>query len=137
MKLSTKKLAHWKHADQGWVRDLDNACFPSPDLSFENNDEYHWWVVFSGREAVGYAAVRVRKGRMSEFTRCGVLPEHRGKGIQRLLIKARLTWCKRRGIKKVRTYAAPENQHSNANLIAAGFRARRTKTWVYFTKEIA
>lgn len=152
--MKVSKLRHWKQADQGWVRDMDNACFPT-DESFSNSKNYHWWVVYQlsaemtkgvkGRfkrpytkaAAVGYAAIYIDDNGVCHFTRCGVLPQHRGKGVQKMLIKARLKWCKKTGIQTVRTYTDKTNPHSERNLLDAGFRRRRGDKWVYFTKEIA
>lgn len=136
--MSIRKLRRWKQADAGWFREMDNICFPS-DISFYNTSNYHWWVIRDGSKPVAYAALRVEgKGdhRVAHFTRCGVLPDARGRGYQAKLIQARLSWCKRQGIKMVKTYTSHDNEKSANNLRAAGFRCRRTKEWLKFRKEL-
>lgn len=146
--LVVRKLRRWKQADAGWFRDMDNVCFPE-DTSFHNDDDYHWWVAYrSDGVPVAYAGMRVQAWRDDptpgagreivrvKFTRCGVLPGHRGLGLQRKLIRARLEWCRRRAVSSgahitVDTYTSVDNEHSQRNLEACGFvrRASRDKTF--------
>lgn len=137
--MSIRKLRHWKQADAGWFREMDNICFPT-DISFYNTQNYHWWVIRDGNKPVAYAALRVEKKgdhRIAHFTRCGVLPEARGRGYQAKLIQARLSWCRRQNIRLVKTYTSHDNVKSANNLRAAGFRSRRTKGWLKFRKELS
>lgn len=135
------KLRHWKDADAGWLRDLDTICFPAPDRSFANGPDYHWWVAYEGGKPVAYAGLYVQtKGLEAHFERCGVIPSARGKGLQRALIKARLAWCRRRGLLVAKTYttgpshADGANSFSIGNLRACGFQARTVGggKWVRF-----
>lgn len=136
-----KKLRHWKQADAGWLRDMDNECFPK-DKSFFNDENYHWWTVDDGG-ICAYAGLRIEKkgGRkIAHLTRCGVLPGCRGLGFQRRLIHARLKWCRQKGIQVVRTYTSgPKhpggpNPRSTANLKETGFRSRTSADgkWITF-----
>jgi GNAT superfamily N-acetyltransferase len=136
--VTVRKLRHWKWMDRGVFRDLDNACFPV-DESFKNDDTYHWWVVFIGKTPVAYAGMAVEKSKGKQivsvkFTRCGVLPDYRGHGFQRRLIAARISWCRRRGVKEIKTYCALHNTQSKANLITHGFSCRRGSEWFTFRK---
>ena len=144
-----KKLRRWKQADSGPLRDMDAVCFPT-DTSFWNDERYHWWRI--GDEA--YAGLRIEKEKVrverrgekpeikeveiARFTRAGVMPEARGKGLQKVLIQARLTWCKRRGIKVVKTYTSIDNHASRASLLACGFQSRKSRDgkWYRYTKDL-
>lgn len=143
--MTISKLRHWKEADAGWFRDLDNLCFPD-DPSFLNDHFYHWWIVRdpTGR-AVAYAGLSVRSWRGQgkreriyrvEFARCGVVGDCRGHGIQKKLIAARLRWCRQKKVSVVQTYTDPDNIYSQRNLKAAGFTARRRNGWTTFRKEL-
>lgn len=141
--MKVQKLRRWKQADSGPLRDMDAVCFPT-DTSFWNDERYHWWAVsdedrstFNSRCMVAYAGLRVEKG-IAHFTRAGVMPDYRGQGLQKVLIKARLAWCKRRGIKVVKTYTSHDNTASIASLKACGFRGRKSNDgkWIRFTKEL-
>ena len=147
--MKVQKLRRWKQADSGPLRDMDAVCFPT-DTSFWNDERYHWWVIGD----VAYAGLRIDKEKVrtekrgeeprtvtveiAHFTRAGVVPEARGQGLQKLLIKARLAWCKRRGIKTVKTYTSSDNTASIASLKACGFIGRKSRDgkWIRFTKEL-
>ena len=120
---------------------MDSICFPSPCKSFDNDPTYHWWVAYSDGKPIGYAGLYIQtKGLEAHFERCGVLPMARGNGVQRRLIKARLSWCRRSGIKVVQTYTSGPgnkcgvNYPSVANLKACGFKARQSRGggWIRF-----
>lgn len=130
--LSIEKLRHWKKADAGWFRDMDNACFPAPNETFLNGANYHWWLAwYGGDDMVGYAGLYV-DGDNAHFCRAGILPDWRGGNWQRDLIRTRLTWCRRRGIKTVRTYTNLTNYASQKNLEAEGFRHRLSRDHLYY-----
>lgn len=85
-----------------------------------------WWLVFHNGKPVAFAgmlASTVESGSMY-LNRSGVLAEHRGKGLQVALIKARLKRAKQLGAKWA-TSDTYDNPHSSNNLIACGFRAYR------------
>ncbi|MCC6425630.1 MAG: GNAT family N-acetyltransferase [Phycisphaerales bacterium] len=137
-----QKLARWKQADEGWFRDLDNACFPK-DSSFLNDEDYRWWVLYEGRTPVAYAGLKVvawngdqSRIKRVKFTRCGVLPEHRGKGYQQRLIRRRLAWCRRAGVSRVETYTSLDNAVSGSNLLRAGFTRRKKGDWYTYRLEL-
>lgn len=132
--MKVQKLRRWKQADSGPLRDMDAVCFPT-DTSFWNDERYHWWRI----DGMAYAGLRVdKKTNIAHFTRAGVMPEARGQGLQKVLIKARLAWCKRQGIKVVKTYTSHDNTASIASLKACGFRGRKSNDgkWIRFTKEL-
>jgi GNAT superfamily N-acetyltransferase len=132
--MKVRKLRFWKHADAGWFRDLDLACFPR-DEPFLNGLGYHWWVCEHGVEVVGYAGLH-EDGRDVHLCRAGVMPEWRQMGIHRLLVEARVRWARRRGFKTVRTYAALDNPRCWRNLRAGGFRSRRGSEYLLLWRDL-
>lgn len=141
-RVSVRKLRHWKEADAGWFRDLDNQCFPK-DTSFYNTEDYHWWVVYEGDNPVAYAGAMVKSRTGDDkqivrvdFTRCGVLPGHRGRGYQTRLIRARIAWCRRVKARRIETYTSLDNTQSRNNLLAAGFRSRRRGCWFRYRLDL-
>lgn len=122
-----RKLRNWKHANTPRFRGLDALCFPE-DIPFLNSANYHWWEMReSGCDPVAYAGLYI-DGDEAHFSRAGVLKEHRGKGYQKKLIKARLAWCRRNGIVIVYTYTSAKNKISRRNLRACGFDSRKIKS---------
>ena len=54
--------------------------------------------------------------------RSGVLSKHRGQGLQKRLIKARIAMARRHGYQEIVTYVLDWNLASANSLIACGFR---------------
>lgn len=128
-------------ADYTTVKRLDVELFPG-DPRIPSTD--HSWIVSdaTGR-AVGFATGKVwTPDNYFYFTRCGVLPEARGLGLQRRLIKTRTTYARKLGCKGIYTYTLPFNTASSNNLIGCGFRLwRPAYKWagaecLYWAKEI-
>lgn len=86
-----------------------------------------WWIVRDEKgKPIAFAGMRgcqheVNAG-LAYMTRSGVRARHRGKGIQKRLIKARVAMARRRGFKEVVTYVLDWNLASANSLIACGFR---------------
>jgi GNAT superfamily N-acetyltransferase len=109
------------------VLPLDEVCFPSDHRPTLENSL--WWVVWRGKEPVGYAGLRPcqwheNKG-LAFLSRAGVLAEHRGRGLQKRLIRVREAEAKALGIKEIITYVAHWNCPSLNSLIACGYRFYR------------
>jgi GNAT superfamily N-acetyltransferase len=82
-----------------------------------------WWVgVDAADEIVAFASARIIDDGSCIFNSCGVLREHRGQGLQRRLIRARVSWARRQGCPFAVTYTAADNAASANSLIACGFR---------------
>jgi GNAT superfamily N-acetyltransferase len=82
-----------------------------------------WWVVYLDGNPIGFAGLK-RSSRWSNagyLCRAGVLHKHTGKGIQKKLIRVRLTQAKRLGWDWLisDTY---QNPASANNLISCGFK---------------
>lgn len=75
-------------------------------------------------EVVGFGVIE-RRGRTGTLTMAGVRRDHRGRGLQRRLIRARLRWARQKGLTRVTTYVHRGNWRSMNNLIRCGFLVRR------------
>lgn len=126
------------------VLPLDQLCFPSdhrPTL-----ERSLWWVVWLGKEPIGYAGLRICAGAQNKglgyLSRAGVLPKHRGRGLQKRLIRARETEARALGLREIVTYAAHWNCASINSLVSCGYRFYQPATrWggkaaVYLRKRI-
>lgn len=123
---------------------LDEICFPH-DFRITTEDAC-WWVVWSGTVPVGYAGMRPCKESFNRgigfLNRAGVVPAHRGHGLQKRLIRVREVEARRQGLKKLVTYCVPCNGASINSLISCGYKAfRPSALWggsraIYFWKNL-
>ena len=83
-----------------------------------------WWSAWLGVELVGYAGARPAWPGVAYLSRSGVAEAHRGNGIQKRLIRARVQWARRvmPNTTHCATYTAPHNAPSMRALITCGFR---------------
>jgi len=80
------------------------------------------WIAFYVDTPIGYAALEPSQNYplTGYLSRCGVLKDHRGHGLQRRFIRVRESGARRRGWQWTITDTI-QNQHSANNLIAAGY----------------
>lgn len=98
---------------------VDRKCFPGL-RAYNKRDRYsRTWVVEHRGEVVAFACSQDFGDGIVYLSRCGVLPEFRGRGLQRKLIRARVLAAR---FASVYTYTVIGNVHSANNLIACGFR---------------
>lgn len=110
--------------EQAVMKELDKICFPT---DFPADTSYGvWWLAWDGDKAAGYAAINPPlEGVRPYLSRAGVLPEYRGQGIQKRLIRARLAYARKQGWREVVTDTSKDNVMSSNNLIGCGFRLFR------------
>lgn len=106
------------------VKRLDKVLF-SGDTSI-NLDKCYVWLVRVEGKAIGFGAMRpcetaVNKGLVL-FTRAGVIPVWRGKGVQKRLIRLRAAKAKRLGHEVAIAYVMGMNCASSNSLIGCGFK---------------
>ncbi len=90
-----------------------------------------WWVAYHEGKPVAYGGVQpVDDGYGVYLSRCGVLKDYRGHGLQRRLIRVRLRHAKSIGAKAAITYTALFNSASSNNLIRCGFMLYRSE-WAW------
>lgn len=84
----------------------------------------YWAVLDDQGKMVGFGGLK-QSNVWSDtvFFHCsGVTPAARGQGLQKKLIKARLSWAKRNGYNWATTYTVVSNPASSASLISCGFK---------------
>ena len=101
---------------------LDSQIFDYDQDSPVATEGAHWWVAFDGEAPVAYAGVKISDEKLAFLCRSGVLPDYRGKGLQAKLIRARVSWARKQGIKQAVTYTVLDNPASSNNLIRCGFK---------------
>lgn len=108
-----------KNADV--IEYLHNECMPDEELP--SVEEGYWWLAYDGKEPVAYAGLHPSQRYRNVGYLCivGVLPEARGSGLQRRLIKVRENKAKKLGWDIIITDTIPENPASSNNLIKCGY----------------
>jgi len=120
---------------------MDATLFPEDEPPGLHGD---WWIAYAGKSPVAYAGLQPssREFNTGYLCRAGVMPEGRGHGLQRRLIKVREKCAAVHRWASVITYTHPQNVHSINNLIAAGYRAYAPAlvfpdgSWCYWRKTI-
>lgn len=111
------------------VAELDRRCFPT-DAAVEIDDDCYWWLVWDKDKPVAFAGMRPCKETVNvglvALTRCGVVREYRGQGLQKRLLRARVAMARRLGFKQVVGYVKGFNLPSANSLIGTGFKLYRS-----------
>lgn len=125
------------------LSELDKKIFP--DCSGFAEPRSAWWLVYNeDGKAIGFAGVSILHAERAFLCRCGLLPEARGYGLQKRLIRLRESYCRKRDIKTIVTYVSRDNVRSANNLIKEGYLIYMPKAeWglpvadaTYFKKEL-
>lgn len=111
---------------------LQLECLPY-DKPAQTSKGY-WWIAYSDSGVpIGFAALypSLRWADAGYMARSGVLPSHRGKGLQKALIKARIRKARKLGYKWLLSDTR-DNPASSNSLIACGFRLYQpSKPWAF------
>lgn len=103
------------------INRMDRLCFEADELC--DKDGY-WWIAYSGKTPVAFAGLK--KSRQWDgcgyLCRVGVVPSHRGKGLQRRLIQVRRRYAKNNLRWRWLVTDTTGNHVSGNNLISSGFR---------------
>jgi GNAT superfamily N-acetyltransferase len=96
-------------------------------LPYDTPCETHegwWWVAFDGGLPVAFAGLKCSLSIPGGgyLCRAGVLPSHRGRGLQGRLLASRERMARKLGMGALVSDTF-DNPHSTNNLIKAGFRA--------------
>lgn len=109
---------------------LQKKCLPF-DTPFDTNYGY-WWIVYDASNVPCAFAGLVHSVRWTDcgyLCRVGVLSSHRGHGLQKKLIRARIRQARALGWNWLITDTY-QNPASSNNLIATGFKLfEATKPW--------
>jgi GNAT superfamily N-acetyltransferase len=119
------------HDDDDEIARLDRECFAdeASPVDLDTHNPECWLAVTAEGAPVAYAVAVLIDG-VAYLRRVGVVPEARGHGLQRRLIRARVAWARGVGASRVETYTAHDNPYSMASLIACGFRPH-VPPWAY------
>lgn len=100
---------------------MHDACFPTDKMYLPTKG--FWWIAYKENTPAAFAGLVYTKDNktIGYMARAGVLRAHRGNGLQKRLIEARICKAKSVNMKSIctTTYC---NYVSSNNLIAAGFR---------------
>ena len=103
---------------------LDEICFPHDDRI--TTADSLWWIVWQDKTPVAYAGLRLCKDPrnlgLAFLNRAGVVPGHRGRGLQQRLIRARVAAARRLAVNELVTYVMIYNVASINSLVNCGFR---------------
>jgi len=100
---------------------LHRECFAHLDLELFKTGT--WWLAYDGAAPVGFCGLARSKrwSNVGYLSRAGVAESHRGRGLQKRLIKVRCVHAKRLGWVSVITDTT-KNPPSTNSLISCGFR---------------
>jgi GNAT superfamily N-acetyltransferase len=101
--------------------EMQKTCLPADDLA---ETEYgYWWIAYDGEEPAAFCGLYHSRSvpGAGYLARAGVLPEYRGHGLQRRLIRVRERKARKLGMKTLVSDTFNNPQSSN-NLIACGYR---------------
>jgi len=104
------------------IEQMDRVCFP-----FDKEYMFSWeknvsWVSIDKSELVGYLSVHPLRRGVWFFSRVGVMPSHRGQGLQRKLMATMERHGRAAGWRSIVTYTAGHNGYSTHNILSAGYR---------------
>lgn len=102
-----------------WIDWLQAVILPGDSARPIGDD--HWWLAYSGRSPVAFASLAITHCGSAYLSRVGVLPGARGCGLQKRLIRARVNYARRLGVRWVITDTTANPASANS-LIAEGFK---------------
>ena len=120
------------------IQELAQQVFEPSDIPTKLS-ESRWFVAWEGGVPLGFAGITFWGNGKAFLSLAGVLAEHRGRGIQKRLIQARLRYAKKWKVHQVVTYTVVNNPESMRSLIRCGMLPYTPKTkWaghkvVYFS----
>ncbi|MFN4278295.1 MAG: GNAT family N-acetyltransferase [Ferrovibrio sp.] len=107
------------------IERLQKHILPYDDIA--PTTEGYWWLAFEGDRTVAFAGLypSAQVAGRGYLCRAGVLRSHRGLGLQRRLIHARVRKARSLGWHSVVTDTQPYNVPSSNSLIRCGFKLYR------------
>lgn len=109
-----------KTKDLDLIRSLNDSLIGEPLTTSDFRDS-HWWISTYRGFLSGFCGLKV--GSYGGYLiRAAVLPEWRGRGIHRDLLRARIRYARRIKLPLLISYTLHHNHPSSNNLAAAGFK---------------
>ena len=126
------------------IRDFNgrvDAMFPP--LTDDELERGYWWLAYCEGKPCGFAGLTISRGSSDTgyFKRAGVLPAHRGNGLQLRLMKVRIAKARKLGLKYIVSESTGTVYSAN-NFYKAGFSMYNPanpwafKTSIYWIKEL-
>jgi ribosomal protein S18 acetylase RimI-like enzyme len=112
--------------DAALIAQMDVVCFP-----LDTPAEFagaNWFIGWHGDRPAAYCAWKIvehdgpHDGPVGFHYRAGVMPDWRGKGLQREMVRLREAEMREQGLRKAVTYTDADGAASMRNLIAEGYR---------------
>lgn len=99
---------------------MDEHCFPMDELASKAG---WWWIAWWAGEPAGFAGLRALavEQHIGYLCRAGVLEHCRGHGLQKKLIRARIAYARRLGLRELVTDTTANIPSANS-LISCGFK---------------
>ena len=118
-RISVRRVDPWLPENRKLIMHLQKKILPNDEPRELLGD--HWWIAYIGTRPAGFASVRFMDGGFAYLSRSGVLPFARGKGLQKRMIRARVRYARRCGMKMAITDTT-DNPPSSNSLISCGFK---------------
>lgn len=142
MNVTIRRVDNTDPAVQIALRDMDRECLPT-DLSADTSDGV-WWVAWKKNVPIAYTSLKKSNQGpdTAYYSRAGVLPAYRGRGIQKKMLRVLLKYAKAEGWARVISDTSKDNVASSNSLITCGFKLYRPVTpWsfdsaLYWRKEL-
>lgn len=116
----------------------------TPSVPHGDYGDGFWWIAYFDGDPVAYAGIiesAYDDDDVGYFSRVGVLPQHRGNGLQRRLMRAFEAKARKLGWSRMVTDTT-DTTHSANNILAAGYRLYSPRhPWafqntLYWTKDL-
>jgi|SRR5210317_4798 len=130
--MSERRITIRRSSDWKAVQSLDEELIGDV-LSAAELADSEWWLARVDGNVVGYCGARrgLSEDDCVYFIRSGVLPDYRGLGLGLKMLRARISWAKRRGVNAIVTETLHNNIPSMRNLVSVGFKPFMPKNpWV-------
>jgi predicted acetyltransferase len=101
------------------AKSIDSQLFTEAYVRDFSDDEV--WIGWDKKIPIAYCSLRHLDG-YTFLSRAGVIESHRGRGLQKRMIRLRAKASKRRGSTYIVTYTSQDNYASSNNLASCGFK---------------
>lgn len=128
MNVVIRRVDNTDPAVQLALRDMDRECLPT-DFPVDTSDGV-WWVAWKKNIPIAYASLKQSNqgADIAYYSRAGVIPAFRGRGIQKKMLRVLLKYAKAEGWARVISDTSKDNVASSNSLITCGFKLYRPAT---------
>jgi len=116
------RLRPMRPCDRAAVDAMQRDMFPPENGNgLAKLDEGQWWIALDGDRPAGFCAIKITSDGAGYLSRAGVVKAYRGCGLQKRMIRLRLAWARRKGLRHVVTDTTGNPPSANS-LISCGFK---------------